>query len=160
MIDSKYLVQKVVGAGGSSKVYLATDVNDNQVAVKTIRKDKGYKDSTATNMVRREFEMLEKLAEHPNIIGSIESNTQGLLTIGGRQENVMYNVLEYAENGTLGRFIRYTGGVEEEMARFFVLQICDAINYIHKQDYVHLDIKLENILLDQFFNIKVADLGS
>lgn len=72
----------------------------------------------------------------------------------------MYNVLEYAQHGALSKFVRYTGGLEEEIARLYIYQIADAIQYVHSLGYAHLDIKLENILLDKFFNIKVADLGS
>lgn len=72
----------------------------------------------------------------------------------------MYNVLEYAHHGPLSKFVRYTGGLEEEIARLYIYQIVDAIHFIHNLGYAHLDIKLENILLDKFFNIKVADLGS
>ena len=35
-----------------------------------------------------------------------------------------------------------------------------ATEFIHSQNYAHLDIKLENILLDKYFNVKVADLGA
>mmetsp|Transcript_41058 Transcript_41058/g.47239 ORF Transcript_41058/g.47239 Transcript_41058/m.47239 type:complete len:149 (-) Transcript_41058:402-848(-) len=35
-----------------------------------------------------------------------------------------------------------------------------AVHAIHSLGFAHLDIKLENILLDEFFNIKVADMGS
>lgn len=72
----------------------------------------------------------------------------------------MYNILEYAPHGALSNFVRYTGGIEEEIARLYVYQFCDAISFIHKLGYAHLDIKLENILLDKYFNIKVADMAS
>lgn len=72
----------------------------------------------------------------------------------------MYNLIEYAPNRTVSDFIRYTGAVEEEFARFFMCQILHAIQFMHHQGYAHLDIKLENILLDAYYNIKVADLGS
>lgn len=39
-------------------------------------------------------------------------------------------------------------------------QLLHAVEYMHHQGYAHLDIKLENILLDEFFNIKLADFGS
>ena len=38
-------------------------------------------------------------------------------------------------------------------------QLCHAVNHMHSQEFVHLDIKLENILLDQFYNVKLADMG-
>lgn len=111
-------------------------------------------------MLQRENDMLEKLVDHPNIISPLGLKFDGEATMNGVTEKIMYNVLEYAHNGAISRFVRYTGGLEEEIARFFILQIWDAIQYIHHQDYAHLDIKLENILLDEYFNIKVADLGS
>jgi serine/threonine-protein kinase GIN4/serine/threonine-protein kinase KCC4 len=42
----------------------------------------------------------------------------------------------------------------------FAIQIFHAVEYIHNLGYSHLDIKLENILLDEFFNLKLADMGS
>ena len=72
----------------------------------------------------------------------------------------MYNVLEFAEHGSLAFFIRATGHFEEEIARFHFKQMAHAAEFIHSQNYAHLDIKLENILLDKYFNVKVADLGA
>lgn len=39
------------------------------------------------------------------------------------------------------------------------LQLSDAVRYMHNKNFSHLDIKLENILLDKYFNIKLADMG-
>lgn len=75
-------------------------------------------------------------------------------------ESIMYSVLEYAEHGSISNFVRFTGGIEERISKFFMLQICHAIEFIHQQGYAHLDVKLENILLDEFFNIKLADMGA
>lgn len=72
----------------------------------------------------------------------------------------MYNALEYAQNGAFSTYIRQTGPLEESLARMFAFQICSAIAHMHSLGLAHLDIKLENILLDEFFNVKVADLGS
>mmetsp|Transcript_7073 Transcript_7073/g.6270 ORF Transcript_7073/g.6270 Transcript_7073/m.6270 type:complete len:122 (-) Transcript_7073:304-669(-) len=41
-----------------------------------------------------------------------------------------------------------------------MLQILHAVAFIHQEGYAHLDIKLENILLDGKFNIKLADMGA
>lgn len=72
----------------------------------------------------------------------------------------MYNVLEFCKNGCLSRFIKYTGAFEEEIVRFFMFQILSAVKHIHDKKYAHLDLKLDNLLLDEYFNVKVADLGS
>mmetsp|Transcript_14678 Transcript_14678/g.12919 ORF Transcript_14678/g.12919 Transcript_14678/m.12919 type:complete len:312 (+) Transcript_14678:243-1178(+) len=159
MIDNQYSILKVVGKGGSSKVFKVKDENDKVFAIKVIRKDKnfGYDPSI---ILQRETDLLQRLERHPNIINSISSNFEGMLTLEDQQESILYNVLEYASNGALSTFIRCTGGVEEELARPLSLQLCHAVEFIHNNGYGHLDIKLENILLDEFFNIKLADMGS
>ena len=74
-------------------------------------------------------------------------------------EDVMYNVIELASNGSMSRIIRITGGLGEDLSKFYFLQIWHAIAHIHSFGIAHMDIKLDNILLDEFFNVKVADLG-
>lgn len=160
MIDNQFVLSKVLGKGGSSKVFLAQDSENNKWAIKAIRKDKGIIQEAAAAMLVREHELLQKLSDHPNIIKSYKVNLDGMVQAGEDTESVMYNVLEYAKHGALSNFIRYTGGIEESISRLFALQICNALKYIHDLDYAHLDIKLENILVDEYFNMKVADLGS
>ena len=160
MIDKEFEIMKTIGLGGSSKVFLASDSLGHKVAIKAIRKDKNYTKSAAASMLQREHEMLQRLESHPNIIKSLGVNFEGEVVTKKISENIMYNVLEYAPHGAISNFIRYTGGLDEEIARLYILHISDAISFIHNLGYAHLDIKLENILLDKFFNIKVADMAS
>lgn len=102
---------------------------------------------------------MSKLCSHPNILNAVYSNPDGKMNIAGKTEDVMYNLLEIAENGPISNFIRVTGPIEEDLVRFMFLQLSDAVQYMHSKEFAHLDLKLENILLDKFFNIKLADLG-
>lgn len=40
------------------------------------------------------------------------------------------------------------------------MQIVYAVEYIHSKGYAHMDLKLNNIMLDEYFNIRIGDFGS
>ncbi|CAI2385340.1 unnamed protein product [Moneuplotes crassus] len=160
MIDNTFSLMNYIGKGGSSKVFLSKDRLGNKVVLKVIRQDKKYKREAAEDMLYREHSLLQKLQYHPNIIDSYGVNVNGVATMEGENEEIMYSILEYAEHGSIANFVRYTGAIEERIVKFFMIQICNAMEFIHQQGYAHLDIKLENILLDSLFNIKIADMGA
>jgi len=68
-------------------------------------------------------------------------------------------VEELATGGELFFFVKNTGFFRENFARYFFLQMLDALEYVHKAGFAHRDIKPDNILLDDKFNIKIADFG-
>lgn len=111
-------------------------------------------------MIEHEHNALIRVEKHPNIIKSFSTNAEGTLKYGDRTESIKYSVLEHAANGVFSNYIMTSGPLEEEIARFFAIQLWSAVDFIHSQHYAHLDLKLENILFDEYFNIKVADMGS
>jgi len=68
--------------------------------------------------------------------------------------------MEYASNQTILQFFKVGGGFPEEVTKFFFMQIIYAVEYIHSKGYAHMDLKLNNIMLDEFFNIWIGDFGS
>ena len=50
-------------------------------------------------------------------------------------------------------------GLPENFCRHYLLQILSGLQYIHEQGLCHLDIKLENILLDSQYDVKIVDFG-
>jgi serine/threonine protein kinase len=78
----------------------------------------------------------------------------------GEVKDVLYVVLEYAEGGDLFDYVftiqkKFT----EDVARYYFNKLVSAIQYLHENEVIHRDLKLENILLDHDFNLKVADFG-
>jgi serine/threonine protein kinase len=160
MIDNTFYLNELMGIGGSSKVYSAKSTDGNDYALKIIRKDKGYSEELAKKLVQNEHLIMSKLGNHPNLVGCNGYNSDGIANLADGQHAIRYLVLEKCKNGALSTIIRHTGQLEEHVAKFLFLQLWCAVQYVHDRGFAHMDIKLENILLDDLFNIKLADLGT
>lgn len=101
---------------------------------------------------------LESLS-HSNIIQLIDFNENGKWTLpNGETQDVRYAVLELAPNGNLLDYISFNW-MDEKIVRYYFKQLWSAVDYIHKKGACHRDLKLENLLLDEDFNLKVSDFG-
>lgn len=69
--------------------------------------------------------------------------------------------MKYYHNGDLFDFLQSDGReiITEEVGRYFFKQILKAVEYLHDNNIIHRDIKLENILVDEDFNLILSDFG-
>jgi len=99
--------------------------------------------------LKTEIELLQ-LLDHKNIIK--------LLNVYESDENV-YLVFEH-KSGDLYSYIQSKGPVSEMIAMEIFHQLVEAVEYCHSMGVVHLDIKLENILIDETtLEVFLADFG-
>jgi serine/threonine protein kinase len=69
-------------------------------------------------------------------------------------------ILEYANGGDMLTLIqKLNGPLSEADTKLWMKQICNAVEYLHKNEISHRDLKLENLLLDSARNIKLCDFG-
>src|SRR5215472_1283473 len=68
-----------------------------------------------------------------------------------------YMVFEYVNGGQMLDYIISHGRLRERVARKFARQIASALDYCHRNNVVHRDLKIENILISQTGNIKIID---
>ena len=110
-------------------------------------------------MINTESEQLRKVGKHENLVSLIDE-ISGTYNKPGRAEiKIKYLVLDYASEGELFCFISKENPLSEEMARFVFAQILDGLEHIHQSGVAHRDLKIENILVDSEFNIKLTDFG-
>jgi len=161
ILDGRYLITKELGSGQFSKVYLATDVNNKKYAIKIIPK---YADDPTTTsshiaLLNAEVTALTTLT-HPTIVRLIDYSDSGRFVLPNQQEKeVIYMVLEYIPNSELFDYIKLTGKLSENMCRLFFLELLDAVNYLHCNNICHRDLKLENLMIDSKYHLKLLDFG-
>jgi Serine/threonine protein kinase len=86
----------------------------------------------STDYLKREIKIQKKL-DHPHIIK--------LVNYFENQDNV-YLVLEYAENGNLFYYLRKKKRLSEKEAFVYFFQTCISIDYLHKKGILHRDLKV------------------
>ncbi|XP_010874012.2 NUAK family SNF1-like kinase 1 [Esox lucius] len=148
-LKHRYEVMETLGKGTYGKVKRAMErTTKKTVAIKSIRKEHIIDDLDRVH-IQREIEITSAL-KHPNIIRFHE-------VFESRDKIVI--VMEYASRGELYDYVHERRRLSETEARDIFRQITSAVHYCHKNGVVHRDLKLENILLDQDLNVKLADFG-
>lgn len=156
-LDSgRFKAMRPLNHGSFGMVFMATDANTgNAVAIKCLTKrTAGMDEATSAFAVDEKSEELEchaRLGAHPNIVNLVHSF---------ETDAHVYLVLEYCSRGDLYEAIRLNRGpLETEHVREFMLQLVDAVAYIHSKGMYHRDIKPENIFLTYDGDLKLGDFG-
>uniref|UniRef100_A0A667Z190 non-specific serine/threonine protein kinase n=1 Tax=Myripristis murdjan TaxID=586833 RepID=A0A667Z190_9TELE len=145
----RYELLETLGRGTYGKVKRALEKHTGmEVAIKSIRKEK-IKDMQDMVHIRREIEIMSAL-QHPHIISIYE--------VFENKDKIVI-VMEYASKGELYDYVSERQRLSERETRHFFRQIVSAVHHLHKNGVVHRDLKLENVLLDENYNIKIADFG-
>jgi serine/threonine protein kinase len=76
-----------------------------------------------------------------------------------RTDDDLYLLLDYTNGVTLLDYIITHGRLKEKQARKFARQIGSALDYCHRNNVVHRDICIENIMVDEMENIKIIDFN-
>lgn len=149
MLNERYKIKKTIGGGGMADVYLAADtILDRDVAIKALRMDYAD-DEEFIARFDREAQSAASLA-HPNIVDIYDV---------GEDDRVLFMAMEYVEGMTLKEYIQSSGPLDIQEALDIMKQIASAIAHAHANDIIHRDIKPQNILVDNFGQVKVTDFG-
>lgn len=151
-----YRIERILGQGGFGITYLATDLAlERYVAIKEFfPKDFCERESSTSHITigtssnidlvsrlktkfLKEARNIAKL-DHPGIIK---------IHTAFEENNTAYYVMDYIEGANLSELIKQTGPLSEEKAVQYIKEVGDALDYIHKHNINHLDIKPANIMI-------------
>jgi serine/threonine protein kinase len=155
VLDGRFETVSPLNHGSFGMVFMAKDLTTNEfVAIKCLTKKSAAGDMDSSFAVDERSEELAchaALGSHPNIVNLIHSF---------ETDAHIYIVLEFCSRGDLYEAIRTgTGPLETEHVRKFMIQLIDAVAYIHSKGMYHRDIKPENIFLTQSGEMKLGDFG-
>ncbi|TKX22309.1 protein kinase-like protein 6 [Elsinoe australis] len=151
---------KTIGAGSMGKVKLARHRETHeQVAVKIIPRQSTDDHKTAAEKERADHSKevrtsreaaIVTLVDHPYICGMKDYV---------KTKYHWYMLFEYVNGGQMLDYIISHGRLKEKQARKFGRQIASALDYCHRNNIVHRDLKIENILISKTGDIKIIDFG-
>lgn len=140
----------LVGEGAFGEVYLVCcKLNGMKYALKVLNKAK-VKEAGCERHLMREKE-ISTLLDHPNI-ARLEAYFQD-------SENC-YFLFELCQVGDLNTFIKDHKRLSVKLTRQWVMEIINALEHLRDNNIVHRDLKPKNILLDDTFHLKLADMGA
>ncbi|XP_039247785.1 RAC-gamma serine/threonine-protein kinase-like [Styela clava] len=147
LTDFEFL--KVLGKGTFGKVILVKEKSTDQFhAMKILKKEVIVaKDEVAHTLT--ESRVLQT-TRHP-FLTSLKYSFQ--------TKDYLCFVMEYVNGGEIFFHLSRDRIFPEDRARFYGAEIVSALDYLHKQNVIYRDLKLENLLLDSEGHIKITDFG-
>jgi serine/threonine kinase 38 len=110
-----------------------------------------------SEMLRRG--QVEHVKAERNLLAEVDSNCIVKLYCSFQDEEYLYLIMEYLPGGDMMTLLMRKDTLTEYEARFYVGQAVLAIESIHKHNYIHRDIKPDNLLLDKDGHMKLSDFG-
>jgi len=95
---------------------------------------------------------------HENVVNICYAENEKETLSKGVVSKVSYTIMEYAPNGDFFDFVmNHSAQIDEKLARSYFRQLIQGLEYLHSQGVSHMDLKLENLLMDENYNLKIAD---
>lgn len=142
-----YKFIELIAIGDTGAVYKGIDeATERTVAIKIFPR-RYAKDKLIFRAMRKRVKTLAKL-QHQNLANILEFNSA---------DDTPYLVMEYIEGMSLRSLCSEEGSLDPESSAKIILQVCTGMNYAHKKNVIHHDLRPQHIMLDCEGNIKIID---
>ena len=144
-----YRFEKLLGEGGSSKVYRATYLpNGATVAVKVLDPVQGLR-ADLRDRFYDEARLLIEL-DHENVVAGYEV---------GSAKGIHFFSMDHVVGPTVLEMIERAERIEHGTALWITIQMAKALAYLHSRNLIHRDIKPGNVMIDATGRARLIDLG-
>lgn len=145
-----FYIIKPISRGAFGKVFLGCKKNNTSTmyAIKVMKK---------TEMINKN--MVSQVVNERNALALTKSPFCVQLYYSLQTASSVYLVLEYMVGGDLKSLLSVYGFFDENMAAFYIAEVCLALQYLHEHKIIHRDIKPDNMLLSRDGHVKLTDFG-
>jgi len=140
---------KFLGKGGFAKVYIFTNLETNKGMAGKVMPKANLNRSRSRQKLMTEIR-LHKSIHHQNIV-KFEHVFEDA-------DNV-YIMLEFCQNQSMNELLKRRKNLTEFEVQCYVIQIVEALKYLHSNRIIHRDLKLGNMFLNDKMQIKLGDFG-
>ncbi|CAN4122676.1 unnamed protein product [Withania somnifera] len=139
----------VIGKGAFGEVRLCRFKSTGEIfAMKKLKK---------SDMLSRG--QVEHVRSERNLLVEVDSRCIVKLFYSFQDSNFLYLIMEYLPGGDIMTLLMREDVLSEDVARFYIAESILAIQSIHQHNYVHRDIKPDNLILDRNGHLKLSDFG-
>ncbi|OJY44703.1 Stk1 family PASTA domain-containing Ser/Thr kinase [Pseudonocardia sp. 73-21] len=153
LLSERYELGEVLGYGGMSEVHRGLDTRlGRDVAVKVLRADLA-RDPQFQMRFRREAQNAAAL-NHPAIVAVYDTGE-----VMSESGPLPYIVMEYVDGQTLREIVKSTGPMTQQKVIEVMADVCAALDFSHRHQIIHRDVKPANIMINRAGAVKVMDFG-
>ncbi|XP_011100578.1 serine/threonine-protein kinase tricorner [Sesamum indicum] len=139
----------IIGRGAFGEVRLCRERKSGNIyAMKKLKK---------SEMLSRG--QVEHVRAERNLLAEVGSHCIVKLYYSFQDAEYLYLIMEYLPGGDMMTLLMREDTLSENVAKFYIAQSVLAIESIHKHNYIHRDIKPDNLLLDKNGHMKLSDFG-
>jgi serine/threonine protein kinase len=140
---------KTIGRGAFGKVMICRNTDDQKIYAMKQMKKKEMRKKNQIAHIKAERDVLA-LADNEWVVK---------LVFSFQDRKNLYLIMEFLAGGDLMTILMSYDILTEEQTRFYVAELALAIQSVHELNYVHRDLKPDNVLLDSRGHIKLTDFG-